>query len=295
MTFGFMLPISLSADSAIFFEAPNRSLDNTLSIEGHTVTVRPDGKIDSAGARGIAALGTNFSTAETATEVGRKARAMLLAAGAIRRVGMQTGAGEDIEDPNGPTANLSIRQHFGRLNVHVESPGRDFVSLTGSLTQGQAISEVLKIAQAINPDSAERISSAAELYGLSRFLESPRARFLTLMSSIEVQLQRSRRPENELQLISTLINEVHKSLGDAGAKLASALGTLRHVSIGTAMRIYVERLLSVEEAEFCEKCYGWRGKLSHAGTAVPELESAVEQLDVVVSNLITKASGFQEG
>src|SRR5215469_2500066 len=96
VTYGFMLPMKISGDSAIFFTLPNLVLNQKFDIDGHAVIVRPTGAIDKAGAHELFAISAGYHTAEAALAIGKKARILLLAAGAVRGIGLQTGAGEDI-------------------------------------------------------------------------------------------------------------------------------------------------------------------------------------------------------
>lgn len=150
--------------------------------------------------------------------------------------------------------------------------------------------------------TSERTSLAIDLYGLSKFETSERARFLALVSALEVLSERSSRPTDALKHLEALIEytkEAAEAASDRPAmdSLLGSLNDLRLKSISAAVRELARDLggpgpyRDLPPERFVQHCYQIRSELTHQGTAddPEEPRSSLEPLAALVATVIRRA------
>jgi hypothetical protein len=189
----------------------------------------------------------------------------------------------------------SIRfAQVGSLIVSITNEARQFV---------EPFIDAVNLAQASNLAIESELALSWDLYCLASEEVSERARFLTLVTALEVLVRPTRRPPEVVALIDAWIDQVGKRLrcnqGNVGMErslraLQAALMNLRDESIGAGIRSFVRqtfRKVDDAEAENLAKragqLYQLRSRISHRGEAqlsgeLSELKSLVEQILLVL-------------
>ena len=150
----------------------------------------------------------------------------------------------------------------------------------------------IRQAHTIHADLNERDRLALELYGLSHFESSQRARFLILISCVESLSPRESRPAGSLRLLDCLAEMVSLSGLEVGEKdsLNDVLKNARSESIGRACRKLVRVHLGEKALKKFQDLYDLRSGILHAGTCPvdEDIDSATFDLDRMVSALLKK-------
>jgi hypothetical protein len=170
-----------------------------------------------------------------------------------------------------------------------------FVSISASVEIGQSagkfVEEFLK-AYELSPEFSSKQSLALELYSLSHFESSLRARFLTLISSVECLSSPEQKGESVIAHLDNLIDMTKQSLQCPETdSIISQLGDLKKESISSSCRKLIARYLGQDAAKLFNNCYDIRSKLVHKGDAPEGINLGVytPQLDELVSQLIVAA------
>jgi len=163
--------------------------------------------------------------------------------------------------------------------------------MTASVTVGEGIAKLLNAANSTDEAMATSYQVASELYGLSRFHISAGARFLTLITVLEILSGKKKRSVEELTIINRLKALVKGLSKERIAALRSGLGNLKFESIGGAIENHVTSVLGSDDGEFVTLCYRKRSKLTHGGllNAEVEVEADCDRLDKITSALIDHA------
>jgi hypothetical protein len=138
---------------------------------------------------------------------------------------------------------------------------------------------------------------AYELYASSRFESSSRARFLLLVMAVEALGCQIERPEEELAVISQLLEHVRMTgLSELRRNaLMDGIRGLKKVSIGETCRRLVTQAIEIaavtdpDAASHFRDCYRIRGKIVHSGKTPPpsQLSNESNRLEKTVRELIT--------
>ena len=142
--------------------------------------------------------------------------------------------------------------------------------------------------------TADRASLGLELYGLSYFESSARARFITLITAIESSVKPTRRSAEAQRHVEALIKATQASelLKDDSRMLVAALGNLKNESIAAACRRFVSENGGPGDVEIWERCHKTRHAMLHAGGTPSDLRGLLPKLDEVVRrSLLNLARG----
>jgi len=133
---------------------------------------------------------------------------------------------------------------------------------------------------------------ALELYSATKFESSTRARFLTLITAVEVLAVRTLRADVALQLVARWRKDLSASHLPHQEKqqLNSSLRDLERVSIGASCRELLRSTLGTEAASAFSRWYKARGELVHSGQTSLDLRTAIGPLDQMVTDLLLRVS-----
>ncbi len=145
---------------------------------------------------------------------------------------------------------------------------------------------------AANLVMSEQQCLALELYGLSNFESSDRARFLILITCVEALCTREPRAGEQLKVISSLVQVIQKAVLSPSEResLLSVLGEARFESIGKACRRLVKGYLGENAKKRFQELYDLRSTILHTGTCSSRvnIESAAFDLNYLLSSLFRK-------
>lgn len=256
-----------------------------------------------------------FSTEEEASDAGDLVRSAILWCGIQMRLGMDVGDGKA---HGGATQYLKrkVRREQGiqllndvhGLNVYEKDPELPTRFISGSAT-AQGLRDVSQFEQHFNEAMdmnlhlTDKESLACELYGLSHFESSVRARFLTLVIAIESISKAQRRSDSAVEHVEQLIEATRNSSLSSPevASLCSILGNLKNESISKSGRDLVDRCLGQSQygnktaKGFFRDCYDIRCDLVHSGKPTDEsinLGHLITELDRLVADLLVSYFGM---
>jgi hypothetical protein len=240
----------------------------------------------------IVLIGRGFDSEQLAMSAGIRANWALRAAGLVSGVPMAFGR-------NKATSQLSTvaREHAeaasGAMiidNVHGlhvyyvdDRPAVVFaMRATGEVGRlGDKFIGALQAALRTARPLDENVALAFDLYFLTEFETSDRARVLALVTALEVLADRCPRPPAALEIVNHAIDDAKRALKklddeQSRAVFNSLIGSLRDArdeSITAAVARLVakatspyEQYLGKSAEEFVKKCYGTRSNLVHAGS-----------------------------
>jgi len=253
------------------------------------------GKIEQADS--LTLVGSGFSSEREAKKHGLNLKQALLIVGTILRMGINPGK-EELKGIVGQAIKLRAKEvgynlldDLHGLCVYDEKIPVSFASPKSHIIAGPKsklfIDKLIEIYDC-NYQLSEKQTLALELYNLSHFEFSPRARFLTLIIAVEVLSKRERLPNRELEHLEKLINLAEEA--DSYVQLVKSLKNLKRESISRACNILVENHLRNKSAKQFKRFYNIRSKMLHNGK-VPKgvnLSIAIPPLDQLVSGLIVK-------
>lgn len=254
--------------------------------------------------------GDGFSTEEEAADAGDLVRSAILWCGIQMRLGMDIG---DDKAHGGATQYLKrrVRREQGirllndvhGLNVYEKDPKLPTRFISGSAS-GQGLKGISQFEQHFNEAMdmnlhlTDKENLACELYGLSHFESSVRARFLTLVIAIESITKAQRRSDSAVDHVEQLIEATRNSSLPSPEvdSLCKILGNLKNESISKSGRDLVDRCLGQSQygnktaKSFFQDCYNIRSELVHSGKPTDEatnLGQLVNVLDQLVADLLT--------
>ena len=194
---------------------------------------------------------------------------------------------------------IELRPDYNGLEVYPDWSSIRFVSIEmRAVVSGPLDAFLDSFAKAYrgNPTVDEDVSLALELFGLSFFESSLRARFVTLISAMESAVHTKPRSSEAQQQVAALIEATESStLAESEKKtLVAALRNLKRESITSACRTFVERHGRPGDAEVWQKCHNARHKMVHEGQAPHELPALLPDLESLARRvLLTAALGEQ--
>lgn len=253
-----------------------------------------------------------FDDKQVATAFGRRMKNAIRICGIQLRTGLD--AGDDILKSGVYEAGKKlVRQMFGieddvpihndvhGLTVYEDSdPEPRFVGVSGKARVGRnkdSFVAAIRRGFALGENLSDRQVLAAEMYNLSHFEGSLRARFVTLVTSVECVAQ----PEDLPPEIHTLVDDLlrlakqHDALSGLATNdptvrdsLLGRLEALKRESIGKACERVVGRLLDAPSRVQFKQWYDVRSKMVHTGKtpAAVDLGTEVTRLDEMVSKLL---------
>lgn len=241
-----------------------------------------------------------FSSEAEALEFGKRLKRALRISFAQLSYGVDlgndsatTGVGQVVRDrARGMGFVLSGDVHG--LCVFPEEPPVTCISCRGSGQVYRPIDDLsMRCKEAFRHDVAitPRQELGLELFSLSHFETSLRARFLTLFSAIESVIELKQRSHDARAHVDELV-KMTQACSLLGAEernqLVSALGNLRSESIATACRGYVADHGNEKDSDLWKQCVPVRNELLHRGETSANLAALVPQLSNVVSSVLLK-------
>jgi hypothetical protein len=173
--------------------------------------------------------------------------------------------------------------------------------LFGSLRLGRPIARISpgdfekKVAEGygLGKPLTKKQTLAAQLYNQSHFLSSDAARFITLISAVEVLAEQSFGSPAAVALVQSLIDMTAAAVGvEASEKqaLERRLEYLKTESIGSACRALVRTHCGEPAVKDFTRLYDTRSTLLHDGEPSAETDLAAElrELDLLVRNLVMR-------
>ncbi len=273
--FWFKLRIELS---------PLQRLDNgdtnltlPLNFEGKHVEIKavPKGPINKASTLDFDVHG--FASHEEAHECGLRFRSASLLTAGQQRIGVDVGIDQTtvdqttpVEDQSARTQGYGLKNELMGLTVH-KGKLEGMIMLSDAhivhLAESQPFVDGIIVAFGEDYDLDEKHQLALELYGLSHFETSERARFLVLTSVIEVLATQDKCPEETQKVINKILRRLKSSCLPKEQKepLIDGLNRLRRQSISKACKEYVRKALGDDAADRFKKIYNTRSKLLHEG------------------------------
>lgn len=272
---------------------------NPIMVEEHGGTLKAVDGPTMADARAFALRMGGFATAAQAEQVGQQWADAVVIAGLRLRTGFDVGrfarhlggASAYLKQLAREDFAITIRNEVHGLDVFEDSPTTRFASVHGTATGGMQADRLVAALRASVPAAplAPKLRLALDLFGLAPFEPSPRVRFLTLISAIEVLSTRA--PSSAGALV--LVESWEKALASADAEvrdvLASRLRELRRESIGVACRRLVREHVGEAAVKDLRRLYDVRSTLVHDGEVPGEDFGAVAQRATDLTALVLES------
>ena len=307
--FSFHIRFQIS-DALRFYEPQLR-----IGVPGmnHTCVIRafPNGRLI-AEAVDLVLEGHGSPTFDEAKHAGNKAYDALLWAAAQARIGLRAreergtgGLNDHLRKALRQAENLQILDDTYGLMIYDEVVPTRFLSVHASahvLRDPVPFIEAFRTAAVPGFEWTEQGRLAMEIYGLSYFEASLRARLLMLVTVLEILAPRRQRSAAEVEHIERLIKATDESNLDELSKkaLRSALRDLRKESISSTLRKFVEvhvpgsRYAGLTPPQFINKCYNFRSSIVH-GSEMPretgDFRATVLELDRLIRDVLKTGVG----
>jgi hypothetical protein len=132
-----------------------------------------------------------------------------------------------------------------------------------------------------------------DLFSTAQFEQSRRAKFLLLVSIIEILAEGKKRSVEAQGLIDELVEKVKRSKLDEkeGKLLGDSIGNLKEQSIGQRCRTLLIDLGLSDSTEFWNKCYSARSKITHTGKTSFDIRFNLSELDQLVCKVLRSKLG----
>jgi hypothetical protein len=247
--------------------------------------------------------GSGFVSADEAKRQGHKARTALMLASAVLRIGVD--CGNDV--PRGSLASFikeRVKKEEG-VTIHDDVHGlfiyKDeavgFFSAKASLEVGHSADAFLSSFKNVlvsDPSLNERQTTCLELLNLYHFEASARARFLAVITGIEVLCERRRRSAGFRKLLGQVQKFVQSlSVDQANKKaLVAALGELKTESISASCKHEIQERLGEQHVRRFVELYALRSGASHRGHAPPDMHKAAADADALALILLMRQVGI---
>ncbi len=270
--------------------------------DGQVVSLAPARDSDSPlhATNDLRIRGGGFATAGEARGCGERMRAAIRTSSAHLPMAFDLG-----RDSGGTHTSDAIKEEYRKrgfravdnvhgLQVYEEDLPAKVISVEGSGYSSIALAMVIeawKRQYELNPSLSPREVLAFELYAFAHREPFQRARFLTLISVVEVLAVRAKRSGAAIALIDGFIEEARKALHGPDLKsLMDSLQNLKSESIRGACRKYVEAALTVADWHELDDLYSLRSTIAHDGDvpAGVELGDRAHQLDGIVARLLAR-------
>jgi len=298
--FGFRLRFLLARGYRIEYE--KESVKILLPSLKKALILKSVGAAKIKDSENLALIGSGFPSEVEARKIGIRLKQTLLILGARFRRGIDVGReekkggiGKSIKDAAKKAGRILLDDVHGLMTFSEELPV-NFISISSptiiiSKSAQMFIDDLTRIYNSV-PELTHKQTLALELYAMSHFESSSRARFITLVSAIEALSLRKKRSKSELEYLDALIQQTNESeLGKFSKQsLVNALSNLRDESISKACRNLIRNHLGKEAMSQFQIFYDVRSSILHSGI-VPEgieLGSSIGDLDKLVSDLLLK-------
>lgn len=273
----------------------NKSLQLRLHSCENPITLKAVDADKIEKAESLALIGSGFSSEEEANRHGFNLKQALLIVGAILRFGIDPGkektnfiVGKVVKEKARDMGYRLLEDTHGLCAYREDIPVLFASSKTSVVSGPKSKTFIDRLIEMYNKNYqlSEKQTLALELYNLSRFEWSQRAKFLTLIIIVEALSERENVSDKELKNINELI-KFAKATG-LNNHLVGRLRELKKESISKSCRKLVESHLGREEAKEFNKSYEIRSNILHKGK-VPSgvnLSNAIPSLDQLVYNLL---------
>jgi hypothetical protein len=293
-TWGFRFRFLLPRDKRI--EEKSDSFEIYLPSEDKTIILKAYERDSIREAENLVISGNGFRLREEAERCGKRVKNSILLCGPILRMGFDIGKdkasfliGNHLKE-KGKELGFNIIEDTHGLCIFEE----DLKVRVFSSKSSVSISTPLKLLMEkfnhiygmdINLSNKETL--ALELYNMSFFESSLRARFVTLISAIEALCKRFKRSNEVIKHLDNLIDITrNSSLFKFDKK--SIINNIRTESISESCRQLVKKNLGIDrEAEFINY-YKIRNQISHNGAPHKGINLGTEilGLESLISNLL---------
>jgi hypothetical protein len=245
-------------------------------------------------------------TAEEAMIVGHRAQIAVMIAATRERLGVDFGK----EGPTGlwmeeglrmlgvqqglPEATRLLNDTLGVTAVDATADVRFVSAPTAQAIIGTPVdrfAEAFVQGFELAPSVSDRAGLALELFSVSRFEASLRARFLTLVSAVECITDRIERDDDALELVRSLRQQLESSqINETDQRqLVGALGDLERRSITSSCKALVAAYCGPEKAQLFGQCYRARSELVHVGQTEFDIGTHLHGLETLVAETIVGA------
>ena len=294
LDFSFRLKIRMARGRRLAFEEPEWQLPDP---DGHDVRMKSLKKDEPLReAEWIAVRGSGYPSEEAAAGAGEMFRGVLERAFAQLRVGADFGdrslggfnmAQALVEVLERESQRPAMSDRHGLMTFPTEPPPMFF----GGSAQGYAPPHREAVVAALTHGAArepvDEIGRLAyELFGAASFVEdSPEARFMLLMMSVETLIECQDRSAEAQSLVREYLDSVRASdlPQDEKDSLQGQLGFMLQESISQAGRRVAESLTGqtygdLDPVAFFRKAYGLRSRLAHPTASGPSRQEVSEWL-----------------
>jgi len=286
------------------FTLPSPSLSHdsdeiALPLPGHHqhAILRARGAVSIKESTSFIISATQFPSEDAARKAGEKVRDTLRLTCADLRTGLDAaarpstlGSGKLVLD-KAKEMGIELRGDPHGLIVYPDNPNLKFMSISATATVSSPIDrfkERFSKYFVLDTEIDESQTLGLELYSLSHFETSVRARFVTLISAIESTVQPTERSKAAQVLLDSFIEQIQGSALEEIEKktLINALGNLKTQSITTACRVFVETYGEKDDVTIWQECHATRHKLLHAGKAPKNIGELLPKLDDLVRRIL---------
>jgi hypothetical protein len=189
---------------------------------------------------------------------------------------------------------IELRGDPHGLVIYPDDPSIQFMSIQATAVVSSPIArfkERFNKYSEIGPPITDEQALGLELYSLSHFEASARARFVTLISAIESTVTPIDRGTAAQAHLDSLIQLTQASTLDEAEKktLLNALGNLKTESITTACRRFVQTYGQENDVLLWQECHSARHKLLHSGKATKSINELLPKLDSLVRSVLIES------
>jgi hypothetical protein len=301
-TYGFRLRFYIHGPT---LNTEEKSVEIALP-DGNVVTLSsartPDSPLSDA--RELQLRGTGLTSSDEATRCGERLRGAIRKSSATLHMGFDlgrdtatSGLGKLVKDHVLATAGVRVLDNVHGLVVYEEDLPVSIPVFSGQgrvLRSPTAILDEWTRQYELDPQLTAREVLAFELYSAAQREPFPRARFLTLVSVVEVLAAPRERAAEVVALVESFGKQTASApqLKDADRRaLIDSLSFLKKQSIRSACRGYVEGALGADEWRDFDRLYGIRSALAHDGDVGADLNVEGTILEGIVSRLLGALGG----
>jgi hypothetical protein len=297
-TFGFRLRFFIHGP---FIDSEAESLSLSLP-DGHSVilsAVHSGGALRNANELQVRASG--FDTSEAALQCGERLRNAIRKSSASLKMGFDvgkdratSGASKFVKDQAAAGGYRLLNDVHGLCVFEEDLPVR-VLSMRG---QGQVLTPPSRVLDEwirqykAGPSLSDKETLALELYSVAHAEPFVRAKFLTLISVVEVLAPVQTRSADVGSVVKKLIVLAHEAkltTADTNS-LVGGINNLKTESIGRSCRAYIEQRLGEATAREFAHLYGVRSKITHSGDvpADTDLVAELTKLESIVAALLER-------
>jgi hypothetical protein len=303
-TYGFRLKFHMPPGRTFKGVHPRRRI-YLDGIDGKIYLIKfPQQKRNRFGARlRFAFSGVGFPTHNAALECGRRLKVALGLLAVERQFGLDAGNDRATSQISQAIKNVLAQQHAAQLrddvhglDVYAEQPPVTRFAIEAYASSSYVIDNYeqrLRALYGANHALTPKQQLALDLYNLAHFEGTPKTRFLTLVTVVEILASRKAHSDTAKALLAQLSATVRASSLSAQERTAllNGLANLKQESIGEACRTFVLRHAASADAKFFSNCYKARSELVHDGTTTRQEAVNPSALDTLVSRLFVASIG----